>query len=58
MPGLDTASRVYPTCSDFILPNSGKPEFGGIHDEFPQMRALRKAADVEAHHGLPGQAWQ
>src|SRR5664280_952284 len=28
MPGLDTASRVYPTCSDSILPNSGKPEFG------------------------------
>jgi hypothetical protein len=26
-----------------------------IHDERPHMRALRKIAVVEQHHGLPGQ---
>jgi hypothetical protein len=38
MPGHDTASRVYPTCSSPILPNSGRPEFGGIHDEMPRAQ--------------------
>jgi hypothetical protein len=52
MPGLDTASRVYPTYSEPILPNSGKPEFGGIYNAERRLSALRKADFSARLHGL------
>ena len=45
MPGLVTASRVYPSCGTHLVPNSGRPEFGCIHDF---LRWLDK--DVDGRH--------